>query len=71
MEDLADKQKELLGKINSLSDEQKKTEEYKQSLGYLLDTVTDKITTANALIDDLKNSIAETELLISWPKAEQ
>ena len=64
MKDLADKQKELLGKINSLSDEQKKTEEYKQSLGYLLDTVTDKITTANALIDDLKNSIAETEAAV-------
>ena len=61
---LEKKQKELLGKINSLSDEQKKTEEYRKSLGYLLDTVTDKITTANALIDDLKNSIAETETAI-------
>ncbi|MBE6587793.1 MAG: hypothetical protein E7647_05190 [Ruminococcaceae bacterium] len=61
---LEQKQKELLGKINSLSDEEKKTEEYRQSLGYLLDTVTDKITTANALIDDLKRSIEETEKAI-------
>lgn len=64
IKNLEKKQKELLGKINSLSADQKKTETYRNSINSLIDTVTDKITTANELIEDLKKSITETETAI-------
>lgn len=64
IKNLEKKQKELLGKINSLSEDQKKTEAYRNNINTLIDTVTDKITTANELIEDLKNNIAETEKAI-------
>lgn len=61
---LEQRQKELLGKINSLSDEEKETEAYRSNLSYLVDTVNDKITTATELVADLNLRISETEQAI-------
>lgn len=61
---LTQKQEELLGKINSLSKEEKETAAYKADLDYLVSTVSSKIATADALIKDLEARIAETETAI-------
>ena len=46
-------QQELLGKINALSEEEKETAAYKADLDYLVSTVSAKIETANALIEEI------------------
>ncbi|MBQ4066792.1 MAG: peptidoglycan DD-metalloendopeptidase family protein [Clostridia bacterium] len=62
---LEDRQDELMGKINSLSAEERETEAYRSSLSSLVDTVNDKIRTATALVEDLNQRIAETEQAIT------
>lgn len=65
MQALSEKQKELLGKINALSKEEKETAAYKADLDYLVSTVSTKINTANALIEELTAKIGETEKAIA------
>ena len=66
---LGQKQEELLGKINSLSKEEKATAAYKADLDSLVSTVTAKIATAEALIAELDTRIAETETAIAEHEA--
>ncbi len=58
---LEQKQKEYLNKINALSAEEKATQEYKETLDYLVITVNAKIDAADKLIAELDKEIEKTE----------